>query len=141
MKPVEVRKVSKVSFLLSLSYSEEKKGKDGSERHLWHLCHPVGSGWGWGAAPLVVVQAADSQPSQPDRQPRSPKAPVPRLALTVAEAAESLGVSQDYFTNHIAPELRIVRRGRKRLIAVTELDHWLEQNAQLALGPDMGVSR
>ena len=31
-------------------------------------------------------------------------------------------------------ELRIVRRGRRRLIPVTELDHWIERNAHRTLG-------
>jgi excisionase family DNA binding protein len=58
------------------------------------------------------------------------RAQVPRRrALSKAEAAESLGVSIDFFEQHIVPELRIVYRGRRRLIPVTELDRWLEDNA------------
>ena len=45
----------------------------------------------------------------------TPIAPVPRVALTRAEAAASLGVSLDSFDRHIQPELRIIRRGRLRL--------------------------
>src|SRR4051812_8310442 len=60
---------------------------------------------------------------------------VPRLALTKAEAAEALGVSVDFLEDHIMCELRIVRRGRRRLIPVTELVRWLESSADLAL-PD-----
>ena len=56
-------------------------------------------------------------------------ATIPRLALTVAEAAASLGVSDDFFREHVAPELRIVRAGRKRLIAVKELERWLASSA------------
>jgi len=58
---------------------------------------------------------------------------VPRLALTKAEAAEALGVSVDFFEDHIMCELRIVRRGRRRLIPVTELVRWLESSADRAL--------
>jgi hypothetical protein len=54
---------------------------------------------------------------------------VPRIALSVAEAAVALGVSPDFFTEHIAPELRLVRRGRKKLVAVRELEAWLERTA------------
>src|SRR3954462_15427782 len=61
--------------------------------------------------------------------------PVPRLALTKAEAAEALGVSVDFFEDHIMCELRIVRRGRRRLIPVAELRRWLETSADHAL-PD-----
>ena len=60
---------------------------------------------------------------------------VPRLALTKAEAAEALGVSVDFFEDHIMCELRIVRRGRRRLIPVAELVRWLESSADRAL-PD-----
>jgi excisionase family DNA binding protein len=56
------------------------------------------------------------------------------LALSVAESAESLGVSVDYFQEHVQPELRIVRRGRRRLIPVRELERWLDREAALALG-------
>jgi excisionase family DNA binding protein len=52
-----------------------------------------------------------------------------RKALRLEEAAESLGVCLDFFREHIAPELRIVRKGRIRLIPMTELDRWLDENA------------
>jgi hypothetical protein len=54
---------------------------------------------------------------------------VPRLALRRAEAAEALGMSVESFERHVQPELRIVRRGRMRLIPVAELERWLDQNA------------
>jgi excisionase family DNA binding protein len=54
------------------------------------------------------------------------RASVPRLALTAMEAAASLGVSHDFFREHIAPELRWARRGRKKLVSVRELERWLE---------------
>lgn len=53
-----------------------------------------------------------------------------RLALSVSEACEALGVSWDFWSEHIAPEVRVVRRGRRKLIAVTELEHWLERNGE-----------
>lgn len=49
-----------------------------------------------------------------------------RLALSPDEAAALLGVSRDYFDEHILCELRSVRRGRRVLIAVRELERWLE---------------
>lgn len=54
---------------------------------------------------------------------------VPRLALTKAEAAQSLGVSVDYLEGHLMPELRLVRRGRRVLISVRELERWLDNAA------------
>jgi excisionase family DNA binding protein len=52
-----------------------------------------------------------------------------RLALSPNEAAASLGVSRDYLDQHIAPELRWIRRGRRKLVAIKELERWLEQAA------------
>jgi hypothetical protein len=51
----------------------------------------------------------------------------------VTEAAAALGVSPDFFAEHIAPELRIVRRGRRKLIAVRELEAWLDRSAARTL--------
>jgi hypothetical protein len=58
---------------------------------------------------------------------------VPRLALTQTEAATALGVSVDFLQEHVWPELRIVRRGRKGLVSVAELERWLERNAARTL--------
>ena len=55
-----------------------------------------------------------------------------RLALSPDEAAAALGVSRDFFDEHIAPELRIVRRGRRRLVPVRELERWLDLSASRA---------
>jgi excisionase family DNA binding protein len=54
---------------------------------------------------------------------------ISRLALTAAEAAEAIGVSEDFFAEHVAAELRFVRRGRKKLVSVRELERWLDENA------------
>ncbi|MEK6271478.1 MAG: hypothetical protein AABM42_02370 [Actinomycetota bacterium] len=65
---------------------------------------------------------------------RSPKADVPSLALTAASAAAALDMSEDAFREHVAPELRWVRCGRKKLVAVRELERWLEANGSRVLG-------
>ena len=57
----------------------------------------------------------------------------PRLALSPTDAAAALGVSRDFYDQHIAPELRIVHRGRRRLIPVRELERWLDEQATLTL--------
>jgi hypothetical protein len=57
----------------------------------------------------------------------------PRLALTRVEAAASIGMSLDSFERYVQPELRLVRRGRLRLISVTELKRWLETNSACVL--------
>jgi excisionase family DNA binding protein len=56
----------------------------------------------------------------------------PRLALSPDEAAALLGVSRDYLDEHVLRELRSVRRGRRVLIALSELERWLEQSATRA---------
>jgi hypothetical protein len=58
---------------------------------------------------------------------------VPRLALRVGEAARALGVSDDHFSGHIAPELRWTRRGAVKLVAIAELERWLRESASLTL--------
>jgi hypothetical protein len=57
----------------------------------------------------------------------------PRLALSREEAAASLSVSIDYLDEHVMPELRVVRVGRRKLIPVKELERWIADNAALAL--------
>lgn len=58
---------------------------------------------------------------------------VPRLALNVEEACASLGVSWDFWQEHIAPDVCVVRRGRRKLVAVRELERWLAENAERVL--------
>lgn len=62
-----------------------------------------------------------------------PKRQVPALALLPTEAAEALGISPDFFDKHIRAELRWVRRGRKQLVSVAELQRWLEASAARTL--------
>ena len=60
---------------------------------------------------------------------------VARLAFNKTEAAEALGVSVDFFDHHIAHELRAVRRGRRRLYPLAEINRWLEQAAEWCAEP------
>jgi excisionase family DNA binding protein len=59
-----------------------------------------------------------------------------RLALSQQEAAEALGVSPDFFQQHLGHEIRCVRRGRRRLYPVSELQRWLDEQATRALERD-----
>jgi hypothetical protein len=61
-------------------------------------------------------------------------APIPRLALTREEAAAALGMSLDSFERHVQPTLRLVRLGRMRLVPVREIERWLSENAERAMG-------
>ena len=72
---------------------------------------------------------------------RRPLEQLPRLALSPDEAARALGVSRDFFDHHVLPELRVVRRGRRRLIPTWELDRWLADNAAVTVGNDRSRSR
>jgi hypothetical protein len=56
-------------------------------------------------------------------------APIPRVALTPPEAAAALGCGETFFTDHVRPELRLIRRGRKVLVPVAELQRWAAENA------------
>jgi excisionase family DNA binding protein len=58
---------------------------------------------------------------------------VPPLALSPDEAAEALSVSRDFFDEHVMPELRVVRLGRRRLVPVAELHRWLDRSAARAV--------
>jgi hypothetical protein len=62
-------------------------------------------------------------------------AKTPRLALTKREAAAALGMSVDSFERHVQPELRIVRRGKLRLFALSEIERWLRENGSKTIEP------
>ncbi|MEZ5102766.1 MAG: helix-turn-helix domain-containing protein [Thermoleophilia bacterium] len=57
----------------------------------------------------------------------APERTLPRLSVSPDEAAEMLGVSRDYLDEHVVPELKVVRRGRRVLIALRELERWLDR--------------
>ncbi len=61
------------------------------------------------------------------------RATAPRLALSINEACEALGVGWDFWHEHIEPEIRLVRLGRRKLVPVAELQAWLERNAARTL--------
>ena len=51
---------------------------------------------------------------------------IPRKALRVDEAAAVIGVSRDWFLDHVLPEIGAIRRGRMTLVPLSEIDHWLD---------------
>lgn len=59
--------------------------------------------------------------------------PVPRVVLTRQEAAASLGISLDSFERHVQPDLKVIRRGGLRLVAVLELERWAEKAGEVVL--------
>jgi hypothetical protein len=64
---------------------------------------------------------------------RPATAPVPRIVLTREEAAAALGMSLDSFERHVQPDVRMIRKGRLRLIPIGELERWAEQQATRTL--------
>jgi hypothetical protein len=65
---------------------------------------------------------------------------VPRIALTPPEAAAAIGVGPDFFEANVAPELRLIRRGRKRLVPVSELERWVADSAAVPASEEVGRS-
>ena len=54
--------------------------------------------------------------------------PVPRVALTLDEAAEALGVSRDHLERHIVSDLRLIHVGRRIVVRVAELERWAQRH-------------
>ncbi len=75
----------------------------------------------------AVMQAED--PALTRRHRRSGVPREIRLMLRLREAAEALGMCEDSFTRHVAPEIAMVRRGKLRLVPVGELERWVHENA------------
>ncbi|MGZ4414386.1 MAG: hypothetical protein ACXVRZ_08470 [Gaiellaceae bacterium] len=61
---------------------------------------------------------------------------IPRIALRVGEAAASLGISDDHFRRHVAPQLKWVRTGRLKLVACSELEEWLRRSGHRMVDGD-----
>jgi hypothetical protein len=58
---------------------------------------------------------------------------VPRIDVGAEDAATALGLSRDTFDEYVAPGLRVIRVGRRRLYRVAELERWAEKNEAKAL--------
>jgi hypothetical protein len=53
---------------------------------------------------------------------------VPRVTLTIVEAAAALGISESSFRTLVLPDLRVVHAGpRLKLVRIVELDRWAER--------------
>ncbi len=50
--------------------------------------------------------------------------------LTPAEAAAALGMGLTSFKKYVQPHVRVIRRGKLRVIPVGELERWAEENAE-----------
>lgn len=65
---------------------------------------------------------------------RTAKKDRPLLAVGPEAAAEMLDISRDHLEKHVLHELRYIRRGRRILIPVAELNRWLDRSAGRAVG-------
>jgi hypothetical protein len=91
-------------------------------------------GAGGAETPFPPTKSALGAHTETSATPRHPRHPdVPRLAYSPDEAARALGCSRDFLDEHVAPELRWVRRGRRKFVAVAELSRWLEASAARTL--------
>ena len=59
----------------------------------------------------------------------TPIEPIPRVTLTIAEAAQAIGVSERHFHTHVKPKLALVPSGRRVLVPVSELRDWVDRTA------------
>lgn len=78
---------------------------------------------------------ARESPADPYRQATPPRVAlhVPRVLLTICEAAQAVGVSTDTFRRFILPELRVVRASpRLTLVRIAELERWAARREALA---------
>lgn len=44
-----------------------------------------------------------------------------------------LNISRDHFERHVAPELRVIRSGRRKLYLTRDIETWAEQRAARVL--------
>ncbi len=68
--------------------------------------------------------------SAPNVTPAKDARRVPTLGLSIEEAAQAIGVGWDFFHEHVAGDLRIVRVGRRKIVPVRELERWLDEHAE-----------
>ena len=57
------------------------------------------------------------------------KAPVEPLALRLCDAAQALGISKESFERHVEAKIKIVLLGTMKLVAVAELERFLDEEA------------
>ena len=52
------------------------------------------------------------------------------VAVTREQAAAMLGMGLTSFESYVQPHIRIIRRGKLRLVPVKELEQWCDENAE-----------
>lgn len=64
---------------------------------------------------------------------RKSREPIPRLAVGRIEGAQTLSMSPDHFDRYVAPDLRVIRSGRRKLYLTSEIQRWAEEHAARTL--------
>jgi hypothetical protein len=59
--------------------------------------------------------------------------PPPPVATGLDGGAAMLNISRDHFERHVAPALRVIRSGRRKLYLVRDIERWAEQSAARTL--------
>jgi hypothetical protein len=57
-------------------------------------------------------------------------ADVPAIALSIEGACAALDVSWDFWRANIEPEVRVIRVGRLKRVAVAELERWATEHGE-----------
>ena len=84
----------------------------------------------WIADGAPLDPAAPTATDAPTGKSSKPPVAAPdRLAVGLGEAAALLSASDDHFREHIKPELKIVRRGRRQFVSIRELERWLSESS------------
>src|SRR3954447_12204991 len=82
------------------------------------------------ASPVQLRLDTRPAPDPPPARTSRGESGLRPMTVMPNEAAELLGVSRDFFDEHVRPELRIIRRGCKTiLIPVRELERWIDESA------------
>ena len=55
------------------------------------------------------------------------------MALRIDEAARAIGLGRTSFERYVMPHVKVLRRGRVRVVPVSELERWLEENSETFL--------
>jgi len=106
--------------------SRRAEAVDGQDRtEVRRADHASGPYWRRAAASMTQTSSG--------RGHERTSASTPRIALTRSEASRALGISLDSFERYVQPEVRVIRRGRMRLIPLKDLERWADENAALTL--------
>ncbi len=121
-------KIPRENWALIFEQRDEVIDSDHPDFEGWMEAQEVEEWIANGAPPPDPHPVATGQPSGEPQKSLRP--PVPTLALNLKDAAAALDVSDEFFREHVKPELRIVRRGRRQFIARTELERWLTESSE-----------